>query len=559
MRHLKSISAHELDLWANTTDARARLPELIRRLVHATIEPSQIEHINFPGGEETQRPGYDGETKVTTGNAKVPTGITYWEMGANVGVKGKFASDYSKRLAKRPPGDYSQVAYVAITPRDYQQSGDWVAETGARNEWREVRVYDSNDLEQWLEMAPSVALWARPYISKGQASGLQDLSTHWDNLQSRLKRKLPAELLLVGREAAKAAFEKWLDGSGSELAVCGQTLQEVVDFFTAWVQSLPTQEQDAVASRAIIVEAPDAWPLLADSRHRLILVCAERRRLEPDKIAEALRKGHHVLRPVSTLGAQARGVVRLDRLDRGELAKRLVAIGLSEQDSYQLAQRSGGSFSILKRHFSSVPVDEAPAWGTGQAAAALAPLLLIGAWRDENPADQAIVAELAGCPYPETRRAANHWQQQPDAPLRWANGVWEFESLIDSWTFLHGALSPTQLDLWEKVTKSVLGVDDPRLDLDPDARWQANVLGKKLDHSAQLRDALVRSLAMVGTRDWPNLITDTTPLQARVDRVVCAILPLAWISTGANSPNASGRMDRSLVRLGMPVTPRSSL
>ena len=34
---------------------------------------------------------------------------------------------------------------------------------------------------------------------------------------------------------------------------------------------------------------------------------------------------------------------------------------------------------------------------------------------------------------------------------------------------------------------------------------------------------------------------------------------LAWISTGANSPNASGRMDRSLVRLGMPVTPRSSL
>jgi hypothetical protein len=56
MRHNKWISAHELDLWANTTDARGRLPELIRRLVHATVDKDDIEHINFPGMEEAQRP-----------------------------------------------------------------------------------------------------------------------------------------------------------------------------------------------------------------------------------------------------------------------------------------------------------------------------------------------------------------------------------------------------------------------------------------------------------------------------------------------------------------------
>ena len=36
-------------------------------------------------------------------------------------------------------------------------------------------------------------------------------------------------------------------------------------------------------------------------------------------------------------------------------------------------------------------------------------------------------------------------------------------------------------------------------------------------------------------------------------------VPLAWISTGANSPNTGGRTDRSFVWLGMPLTPRPSL
>ena len=63
MQHRKWISAQDIDRWADTIDARSRLPELVRRLAHATVEPSDFRHVDFNAGEETQRPGYDGTTE----------------------------------------------------------------------------------------------------------------------------------------------------------------------------------------------------------------------------------------------------------------------------------------------------------------------------------------------------------------------------------------------------------------------------------------------------------------------------------------------------------------
>jgi hypothetical protein len=125
VRHRKWIAAQDIDRWADTNDAKSRLPELIRRLVHATVELAELEHVDFPAGEETHRPGYDGVTKAGRGNAKVPDGITYWEMGTNLARKAKLDRDFEKRLKDRGPGDFTEVTYIALTPRDYQNKGKW--------------------------------------------------------------------------------------------------------------------------------------------------------------------------------------------------------------------------------------------------------------------------------------------------------------------------------------------------------------------------------------------------------------------------------------------------
>jgi hypothetical protein len=539
MRHRKWVSAQQLDRWAETNDARLRLPELLRRLVHGTVEPSDIEHVDFPAGEETHRPGYDGVTKLRRGNAKVPDGITYWEVSADSGVKTKLDRDFENRLRDRGTGDFSEVTYIGVTPRDYQDKRRWAEEKTALDSWREVRAYDSDDLEQWLELAPSVALWLSRYVAT-PPDGLVDLSTHWENIQAALSRRLPPSALLVSRDQLVESLRTWLNGSPQELVVHAQSPQEVVDVFAAWVQSLSESEQDPIASRSIIVESVDGLRELVDSTQRLVLICSDRLEINENLVAEARRKGHHILLPVS-LARAARDALRMERMNRFELQKILHQAGLPEDEAYSITQHSGGSFSILKRRLASVSLISTPKWGKGREAEELAPLLLAGAWQDGRTADQAVIATLAGRQYAEARNVVTRWRSEADAPIRWADGMWEFISPLDAWHFLHHALSPAHLDTWEKVVADVLGVDDPRLELPPDERWQAKVHGKEFDHSDDLRLGLARTLALVATRDAESSMTDVISLQTRVNRVVRKILPdgvgwQRWASLGSLLP-----------------------
>ena len=77
----RMIAARDLDRWAGGLDARQRLPELLRRLVHATA--NGLTFCRFEGGDESQRPGWDGETKADGASSYVPAGEVFWELGTD--------------------------------------------------------------------------------------------------------------------------------------------------------------------------------------------------------------------------------------------------------------------------------------------------------------------------------------------------------------------------------------------------------------------------------------------------------------------------------------------
>ncbi len=56
------VTAREIDHWAETTTAKDVLPELIHRLVLATVDRENLKDISFPAHEEAHRHGYDGRT-----------------------------------------------------------------------------------------------------------------------------------------------------------------------------------------------------------------------------------------------------------------------------------------------------------------------------------------------------------------------------------------------------------------------------------------------------------------------------------------------------------------
>src|SRR5262249_42140279 len=143
--------------WADSLGARAILPQLVRRLVAATGKG--VTRTEFPAGEQVQRPGWDGVVEAAEQEAFVPAGTSAWEMGVDKDPKGKAEDDLKKRT-KSPRGlDRRKTTFIFVTPRKCQWKAEWCRAKTESGTWKEVRVYDSAALEEWLERAPAVDVW----------------------------------------------------------------------------------------------------------------------------------------------------------------------------------------------------------------------------------------------------------------------------------------------------------------------------------------------------------------------------------------------------------------
>jgi hypothetical protein len=173
------LRANHLVQWADKRSSQGELPALVRRLILASVERSAIQRIDFPAEDSVNRPGVDGMLQVIEGGTFVPPGQSVWEMGVDQDPKKKANGDYTKRTTG--PGQVvpSQTVFVFVTPRRWQQKNEWAAEKTCENCWLAVRVYDADDLEQWLETCPAVAAWACRLI-RTLPEGLCDLQEVWE-------------------------------------------------------------------------------------------------------------------------------------------------------------------------------------------------------------------------------------------------------------------------------------------------------------------------------------------------------------------------------------------
>jgi len=120
------IRAREIDQWADSPQGKVLLPELIGRLVRATVPLDDLRKCDFASEAETHRPGYDGTTVTEKGTPYVPAGVAFWELGCDANPQKKAEDDYLKRISEHEKrvqagetDDISKAAYVAVTGRDW--------------------------------------------------------------------------------------------------------------------------------------------------------------------------------------------------------------------------------------------------------------------------------------------------------------------------------------------------------------------------------------------------------------------------------------------------------
>ncbi len=549
-------TARQLESWAASKDCETRLPQLVRRLIWATVD--SLQHLDFPAGEGVQRPGADGIVHAVTGNAFVPEGVSIWEVSKeDEPWQRKAKEDFEKRTKqlRKEKVPLSEMTFVFLTPRKWQDKEKWIAQKNQLGVWKRVVVFDSSNLEQWLETAPVVDHWMAYQLGL-RPDGVRDIDRHWLDLQAMTNPPLSPNVFQASRQQSVNSLRDFLgvpatspDGSNttdarhqSVLAFETVSPGDALDFVAAVVFGLETNSRERIQSRIVIVETTSAWRDLNACRNSLILIAAPALGIEPDLIAESVRHGHRVILCDTRFSGDRAFVTVLPPIWPEELCRALIESGVPEKEASRIADDSGGVLTVVKRSsIAAFPSTARPPWSESAAAADLIPILLAGAWDDRNVADQQMMSRLAGQPYGGVLTTATRWLHDRDPVLRRALSSWSLVSRIDSWRLLAPFITRQHLENFAVVVQDVFGSDDPALELSLEDRWQASIHGKSRLYSGDLRKGLSETLALMSVEVTAKCVAPDLNSSSRAQVLVRNILsPNApwrhWASLGSILP-----------------------
>lgn len=176
----------------------------------------------------------------------------------------------------------------------------------------------------------------------------------------------------------------------------------------------------------------------------------------------------------------------------------LEAMGKSHDEIAELSNGSGCSLTVLRRRLSTIPAIRTPVWAEdSRIAAELVPFMLVGVWNDKNRSDREILSRLAKTPYEVLEQRILELLPLNDSPVWSIGGYRGVISKIDSLFAIAGAVTRADLDRFLEVAATVLGEDDPALDLPEKDRWAAKIYGKSRVFSMTVREGIAETLVLL--------------------------------------------------------------
>lgn len=515
-RPIRWVNAGDLSSWADRTDSAFNLPALISHLVRATHGTSI--QLRFPADEGARHAGWDGITRTGTASRYVPQGHCGWEIGTQrSNLPTKAMEDYEKRTNKPGPLVPGESAFVFITPRHWPAKDQWAKQRHDEGPWREVRVYDADDLVHWIEQTPAVGVWLATRLDKRPES-VRELDEVWEEWSQATRWPLTEELVLSGRNQDTAELSRWLRRKPSVLSIRTNTWEEGAAFFHAVLGSLPTGEAATYKARSLVATTAAAAREVKDALSALIVIITDP---NPGLAQTLAERGHHVLQLYDDRQVSQGEVRSLARPSREGIVHALTNTGIAKHQAQKLARDSARNLAVLRRLIPNAP-GRIPDWAKEPPPRALLAALLAGGWDESLEADRACIAEIAEEPYDTVVAALSIHIGKLDSPLQKIGTTWRIASPLDAWFLLAPYLSSTDITHFETVTLKVLGSADPRFEMDPGERWMASVKGVQPDYSNMLRHGLGRVLILLAV--WGEKIASVENATGYADRIVQNLL-----------------------------------
>ena len=420
------ITANELTNWADNRVSQGDLPELIRRLIHSTIPSSRISHADFAAGDSIARPDWDGVLETSTGNAWIPNGESRWELSCQANPASKFEEDYRKRTEQTPADQRQKLTFVFVTPRRFLSKSKRAEKHP--DEWGEIRILDAVNLEQWLEIAPSVSLWLAEKMGKN-IDGFRSLDSEWDRWAGATKPNISASLVLAGREDASESLQDFLDSKPERtFTVAADSKDEAAAFVCAEIEKSPELRGRLIVVRKRVDDLSQFT--IGDSLAPIFLFVDKN---DAKDIGDAFLQSHVIIAD-SKGGNADESACRLNRILREKFIAQLKEMGLLREDADRQERASGRSLTVLRRRLAKNSALKTPEWAQSANSRAMIVAALAGGWRanTRQTADQKIVADMQGGQYDDFECEVVRFMGMDDAPIERIGDIWQVKSRLDA-------------------------------------------------------------------------------------------------------------------------------
>lgn len=522
-KNLYSISANDIEhYFSSEKEGQDTLPILIRKLVRA--ENPHLTKFDFPGENNSQRPGLDGYTHAKEGTKFVPSGDTVWEFGTSKNPARKANSDYNKRTkakSKKASDKRSKQTFVFVTSKNWPNCKSWADLKSEESEFKEVGCYDASALEQWLEGHPLVQIWFAE-LRGVDTLNLSTLEHCWNRWSSICDPALSPKLYENSAKLFATSILSWsTDQSDLRFNIQGNTREEVKAFvgaakvLTASLLSHPDSEGNGIdrwnlsneklaelvnlLDRCVIVgDNADAGRLAISDPHVIPITVT---RSATENCLAAFKNRKVIIGFDNDVSSGTEPHFRIKRSSFDKFQDAMDDMGISYSKSEIISHATRKSPLLIRRYLASSPDSKKPSWckRLGDNLNKLVPVFLIGAIKTKNEYDKWVLNELSTeCCDCNGKQLLRFWRglgRDEEAPVYLKNEKIGIRSRLECLAFLGHLLDEDILDrfftlCWKTFAPSsaISGNTDnsAQLNFKPNSQRPSNLLKRGLTDTIAL-------------------------------------------------------------------------
>ena len=485
---MKFITSTHLKQWADTKECQQLLPELIRRLIEASV--TSVDRLSFPSGDAVSIHGWDGIVSCNESIDLVPEGVSLWECGATKDKQSKIKHDFGVREDDPLGYDKSTSTFVLVTPRIWEGADEWLREH--QNGWKKVVVYTAVELERWIESRPSVGMWLAEKRRMLPSGGYMLPETYWNRWAEGEKMALPYEIILPGREGISKQIVDVCKTANS-LIINSLTQSEGIAFAIASI--LTSEDAEKLKARMVVVTEKKAYDDLVEHYDNLILLTTV-----TEGIDYSTNRGHSVI-VASTPADQIKDAVTLPIIEKEGFVKALVKVGIDEAKARVIAKDTARDVNVFRRR-EKIELDK-PKWADPNTLVELLPAFLVGKWLDNKEGDKTALAALSGMAFDQYELKLKALLLEEETPLIHIGNMWRIRSPFESMEYAHTILTTSILNKFREVCQELIQDDDPEaIDRANNGDFQFRQFEQK--YSRAIKEGIYQSLCLLSIVDDSN-------------------------------------------------------